>query len=77
MVLKWGFQVYLDDSVGSASALGFGLGHDLIVRGFESCIRVFTESVRPALDSLSLPLYPSLLMLSLPLKINTLKKNEA
>ena len=40
--------------------LGFGLGHDLVVREFESRIRLCADSVEPAWDSLS-P-FPSLLL---------------
>ena len=49
--------------------LGFGSGHDLTVRGFESCIRLCAESAEPAWDSLSLPL-----SLLLPLLVRSLSK---
>ena len=38
--------------------LGFGSGHDLTVPGFKPCIRVCTDSVELAWDSLSLFLFP-------------------
>ena len=58
-------------------ALGFGSGHDdLMVREFEPCIRLHTDSAEPAWDplslSLSLPLPHSL---RLRLKINKKKKH--
>ena len=58
--------------------LGFGSGHDLVVRGFEPWIGLCADSAEPAGDSLC----PSLsdpaslvlsLSLSLSLKINKLK----
>ena len=45
--------------------LDFGSGHDLPVRGFEPHVGLCADGVEPAWDSLSLPL-----------KINKLKKNE-
>ena len=52
--------------------LGFGSGHYLTVCGFEPCVRLCADSVKPAWDSLS-PLslcpYPPL-SLSLSLKLN-------
>ena len=38
--------------------LGFGLGHDLMVCGFEPCVCLCTYSMEHAWDSLSLSLYP-------------------
>ena len=49
--------------------LGFGLGHDLTVPEFESCIGLCDDSAEPAWDSLSLPLSASP-MLALSIKIN-------
>ena len=37
-------------------AFDFGSGHALRVRGFEPYVRLCTDSVEPAWDSLSLPL---------------------
>ena len=54
--------------------LGFTSGHDLVISLGSSRVRLCTDSVKPAGDSLSLP--PSLsalllLVLSLSLKVNT------
>ena len=52
--------------------LDFSSGHDLTVHGVEPCIRLCTDCVEPAWDSLSLFLpgpYP-LLMSSLPLSLS-------
>ena len=49
--------------------LGFGSGHDLAVRGFEPCVRLWVDRTEPAWDSLAPSLSaPSALALSLPLK---------
>ena len=54
---------------------GFHSGHDLLVREFEPHIRLCSDSVEPAWDSLSPSLSaPPLLTLLLSLKINKLKK---
>ena len=50
--------------------LDFSSGHDLTVCEFEPHIRLFTDSVEPAWDSLSPLSVPPLLILSLSLKIN-------
>ena len=40
-------------------ALGSCSGHDLMVHEFEPCVRLCTDSVEPARDSLSVSLCPS------------------
>ena len=58
-------------------ALGFGLGHDLMVCEFESCAMLCADSAGPAWNSLSFPLFlPLPCSLSLSLKMNKLKKNN-
>ena len=48
--------------------LDLSSGHDLIVHGIEPHVRLCTDSMEPAWDSLSLPLSaPLLLTLSVPL----------
>ena len=49
-------------------SLGFGSGHDLVVHGIEPQVRLCTDSMEPAWDSLSLSLCPSPLVLSLSQK---------
>ena len=57
--------------------LDFGSGHDLGVRGLESCVWLLTDSVEPAWDSLFLSLsLPLPCLPSLCLKVNKLKKNK-
>ena len=52
--------------------LGFGSGHDLMVREFDPHIRLRAEGAEPAWDSFSLSLPLShFLCFSLSLKINT------
>ena len=41
-----------------------GVGHDLIVHGFEACIGLCTDGMEPAWDSVSPSLCPYLLVLS-------------
>ena len=48
--------------------LGFVLGHDFEVRGFEPRVGLCANSAEPAWDSLPLSLCPPLLALSLSLK---------
>ena len=58
-------------------ALDFGSGYDLTICGFKPHIRLFTDRVESAWDSLSVP--PPLMLslsLSLSLKINKLKKQK-
>ena len=51
--------------------LDFSSGHDLMICEFEPCIRLCTDNVEPAWDSLSLSLpLPHLCTCSLTLKIN-------
>ena len=40
--------------------LDFGLGHDLVLHGFKNHVRLCTDSVEPAWNSLSLPFSLSL-----------------
>ena len=55
--------------------LDFSSGHDYTVCGFKPHIMQCAESAEPALDSLSPSLFaPPLLVFSLSLKINKLKK---
>ena len=54
-------------------ALDFSAGHDLMVREMEPCVGLCAKSMEPAWDSLFLSL-PPLLVFSLSLKINKLKK---
>ena len=57
--------------------LDCGSAHDLRVHRFEPCIRLCADTAEPAWDSLSPSLSaPPLLALSLPLKINKLKKKK-
>ena len=54
--------------------LDLGSSHDLSVCGMESCIRLCTDSMEPAWESLSLSAAPLLVcVLSLSLKINKLR----
>ena len=54
--------------------LGFGSGHDLMVCGFQPCVRLCAGSLEPAWDSVSLSLCPSLLALSLSLSLSLSKE---
>ena len=62
-------------SFGKHPPFDFGLGHNLTVNEFKPHIRRWADSTEPAWDSLSPFLSaPPLLLLSLSLKINKLKK---
>ena len=54
---------------------GFGSRRDLTVDEFQPCVRLGTDSVEPAGDSLSYSLCPSLILtVSVSLKTNKIKK---